>query len=259
MINPEKQNNLIRKEKEKIDVNYIKEKLEGLGISAAAENIDIIRKLISVGTLTDSMFKEALESKNPELITKKIDRFKKWYEIAVTMKVKDVPPLTNEEAMVAVKLLDEIKHRFPKRGEKPRGYIESLWEILRDYNITLNLDDLDSQDNFPVKNEVNDAELKENIEKLVNQGIIDTDRLAEGLSEIYKDKGWEKYLVQKNVRKREIIEFLKIYPPPPKHFLKHHTIPKRILKRALYRELIANGLVKKIEKGIKVKKGKRSY
>lgn len=279
MGNPESPRNLIQKEriikKSEKDVDYVREKLNQLGISADNENINALLKLISMGSITDATFKGALDEKNPELITKKIDRYKKWYGIAKTEKMG----LTDEEADVAVKFLDGIKKRFrpEAKGEKPRTYIESFKDILRDYNITLTLGDMNSLDNFPIKNlsienrsekEIEEnktklAELKENMEKLVEQGVTSTDSLFEKLSEIYKedkdkkedkDRNWIKYLVQKNIRKGEILEeYLKSYvKKPAMFFLKHHTI-KRIETRALYRELVAIGLVQKIEKKIETK------
>jgi len=87
--------------------------------------------------------------------------------------------LTGEEAGVAVKFLDEIKKRFrpEAKGEKPGDYIESFRKILRDYNITLTLGDMNSLAHFPIKNKINAKELKENMEKLVERGVTSTDGL----------------------------------------------------------------------------------
>lgn len=265
MGNPESPRKLIRREKEKIertglDANYVREKLNRLGISADNENIDALVKLISMGAVTDAMIEGASEDKNPEIILKKINRYKKWYGIAKTEEMG----LTDEEAGVAVKFLDEIKKRFrpEAKGEKPRDYIESLKDILREHNITLTLNDMNSLDNFPIKNlsiknesekKIKEnkkklEELKGNMERLVERGITSTDGLFEKLSEIYgEDKDWIKYLVQKNIKKQEILEeYLKSYiKKPAMFFLKHHTT-KRIETRALYRELVAIGLDKKL-------------
>ncbi len=249
MKNPEKSHIPIQNGKiEKFgrDANYVREKLNRLGIAADNENIDAFAKLVSIGSVTAAMLKEASDNKNPEIIAKKIDRYKKWEKIA-----KDAG-LTNDEAVVAVKFLGEIKSRFKPeaRGEKPRDYIESFKGILREYNITLTLSDMNSLNNFPIRNfsikkeneikienKVKTAELKENMEKLVEQGIISTDSLFEKLTEIYKedkDKNWIKYLVQKNIKKKEILdEYLKSYvKEPATYFLKHHTI-ERIEKRPI--------------------------
>ncbi|PIS39787.1 MAG: hypothetical protein COT33_00125 [Candidatus Nealsonbacteria bacterium CG08_land_8_20_14_0_20_38_20] len=170
--------------------------------------------------------------------------------------------LTGEEAGVAVKFLDEIKKRFrpEAKGEKPGDYIESFRKILRDYNITLTLGDMNSLAHFPIKNKINAKELKENMEKLVERGVTSTDGLFEKLSEIYKedkDKNWIKYLVQKNIKKEEILDkFLKSYvKEPAMYFLKYHTIGQ-IEKHALCRELAASGLIKKIE-AIKAKERRK--
>jgi hypothetical protein len=199
---------------------------------------------------------------NPEtpktLIRKeKIERSeldKNWEKIA-----KDAG-LTDEEADVAVKFLNEIKKRFrpEAKGEKPRDYIESFWEILRDYNITLTLSDMDSLEHFPMQNK-EPSGLKNNIDELVARGITSIDKLVEKLSKIYEDdkeRNWKKYLVQKNIQKREILELLKSYVKYPKKFiLRHYTVEKRIIERALYKELVAMGLDKKLrakeEKGEK--------
>lgn len=256
MGNPESPRNLIRKEiiekTERRDENYVREKLNRLGISADNENIDALTKLISFGSLTVSTLKEAIDNKNSGLILKKIERYKKWHKIGID------EGLTDEEATVAVKFLDGIKERFRPgaRGEKPRDYVESIKDILRSYNITLTLDDMDSLDNFSIKNKEPQG-LKARIAGLAYRGITPTDKLVEKLSEIYgEDEDWKKYLVQKNIQKREISECLKIYVKYPKKFvLRHYTIGKRIIERALYRELVAMDLDKKV--GAKEKKGEK--
>ncbi|MDD5477848.1 MAG: protein kinase [Candidatus Omnitrophica bacterium] len=154
--------------------------------------------------------------------------------------------LTDNEADVIVSFLNEIKDRFKPeaKGEKPWEYIKSFEQILREYNITLALADMHSLENFPLNNEVNDVD--QTIIKFTESGIVDLDDLHGKLSKNYgSNRDWIKFLVQKNIRKEEVLqEYLKNYLKDARYLFKHHTL-KRIEDRALYRQWVSLELDKK--------------